>query len=228
MCFSAEMSLAGAAIIGAIGIAGLRLSYPRRYLPLACVPFGFALQQLTEGLLWMNMPITALGAPLSDGEPASWLALGATYLYLFLAVLAWPVWIPAALAWPERQPQRRQFLWLFTVFGLTWMGYVAQLPWSLPPQVTKVEHSLQYAAPLTPADAYAYATIVLLPFFISSLPKIKFLGGTFAAVFFLAGTLYAYSFVSVWCFGSAFVSIGIYLILAAKDSAGEMSSQLPS
>lgn len=84
MCFSAPASFVTAGITGVIGIAALvRVRAPRE-LPLAAAPLLFALQQIIEGLLWLNLPLAPEGS----------LSAVLTFLFLFFAEAFWPLYAP--------------------------------------------------------------------------------------------------------------------------------------
>src|SRR5437763_578905 len=65
MCFSATASFSAAAVIGSVGIVTLRSAAAkpdRRILALAAFPALFALQQVVEGLLWLDLVSPEPGA----------------------------------------------------------------------------------------------------------------------------------------------------------------------
>jgi hypothetical protein len=65
MCFSATASFSAAVVIGSVGIVTLRaaaVKHDYRILALAALPLLFALQQVVEGLLWLDLAAPEPGA----------------------------------------------------------------------------------------------------------------------------------------------------------------------
>ena len=93
MCFSATASFLTASFLtggltGTIGIAALAQTTGRRQWPLAAMPLFFAVQQGTEGVLWLTLPV----AP--TGSLSSFLVI----LSLLMATVFWPIYVPTASA----------------------------------------------------------------------------------------------------------------------------------
>ena len=56
MCFSAAASFTAGAVLTGIGVATLRkVEHPTYYL-FASIPLLFAVQQFSEGVLWLTLP----------------------------------------------------------------------------------------------------------------------------------------------------------------------------
>lgn len=55
MCFSATASFTAGTALVAVGGLTVHRSRGKAELPLALVPMLFGVQQLTEGVLWLNM-----------------------------------------------------------------------------------------------------------------------------------------------------------------------------
>lgn len=220
MCFSAPVSFASAFFIGGVGLMTLRNVPEKSYLPLACIPFGLAAQQLIEGLLWLAL------AEENSLVPGALIApLGV--LYIFFALLAWPVWTPLALAIVEKKPTRQAILGLFVLGGLAWGGFFIFERWHLPLTVEIEKHSLHYSTGIMPVDIYPYALLSVTPFFISTLPWMMAIGSAIAICGALASFFYWHAFISVWCFGAAAISLGFYFVFhtLAKERQEEASLQ---
>jgi hypothetical protein len=212
MCFSAEASFSiGAALMPAGGYcvystfkkgAGL--------VPLALIPFAFAAQQLSEGLVWIG---------LSSQNPV--LTSKASVFFLFFAIPFWPFWIPCCLAFAERQKTARWILTGFVFVSLVWIWVTYPLLREPERWLTtrQVYHSVQYdyaalpafrAMPLVAWQALYFAQICL-PFLVvrrGQSAAHHLVGGAAVAVFFLiARFLFSYAFTSVWCFFAAILSL---------------------
>ena len=55
MCFSATASFGASAVLGAIGIIAVAKAKTKPQRLFATIPLIFAVQQLTEGLLWLSL-----------------------------------------------------------------------------------------------------------------------------------------------------------------------------
>jgi hypothetical protein len=111
MCFSAAASFAAGAALVPAGIYCLKVAVcrDRRFLPWACVPAVFAVQQCTEGLVWHGLV----------HDDAS-LVERASAAYLFFAMAFWPFWIPLAVLCTERRRGLLGLLGLMTLMSLAW------------------------------------------------------------------------------------------------------------
>lgn len=213
MCFSAEASFTAAALLGMGG--GLLIKncwQDKKLLFLSCIPLFFALQQLSEGILWLAFDQNLYGVPWS---------LTAQYIFMFFAYLFWPAWIPFAYLFAEKVEWRRYVQGTALVLGMLLYCYGAFTFFASPPiRAQVVENSIFYVAGGTLPKAL-YLTVVLLPIFVSSLPRMWIIGTLTAICFVIADYLYAYKFASVWCFFSAIVFAGLYFVLKPRRSLDE-------
>lgn len=212
MCFSAEASFTGAAIIGAVGILTLRQVTERRQLFLALIPLFFAFQQLLEGFLW-----------LSQGRETALLTF-AKYMFLSMALFLWPIWISLALFAVEPVKKKKLFLGLFLFLGILYdLLFLHQfyLIWPKLPQVQFFAHHIHYIThiPEGMSRAWLYSLLVLLPQFFSSLPYIKLFTLLNGIALAIAHYFYFVTEISIWCFISAWISLGIYVILHKFNSS---------
>ena len=100
MCFSAQASFVAAAVAGVASIAAMARVHERSELPLAAIPLFFAVQQTTEGFLWLTLPVAPVG-------PVTTLL---TQAFLLCALVFWPVFAPLAVLCIERDVRRRQWI----------------------------------------------------------------------------------------------------------------------
>ena len=54
MCFSATASFSAGAVLLGIGKLTVQSAHRRREMPLAAIPLLFAIQQLSEGVIWLT------------------------------------------------------------------------------------------------------------------------------------------------------------------------------
>jgi len=213
MCFSAEASFSAAALLAVVGYATVTDTKNKKEICLAAIPLIFALQQFSEGLLWV-----ALGYNMAD----SLLGMVGKYIFLFIAYINWPVWLPLSLYLPEENSTRR------TVIAACLLGGVIFVIWNLtmvlgePVTVGIVDQSIQYSAydPGTKAEfifmRFLYVAAVLIPTFTSSYRYMWAFGLVVGITFIIAEYFYHYTFTSVWCFFAAVTSGVLFLVLRAN------------
>ena len=86
MCFSATASFTAGVVLLGVGVLTLRAARRPRELPLAAIPMLFAIQQLTEGVIWLTF---SREAPLPDTVM--------TDVYSFFSHVLWPVSVSVAV-----------------------------------------------------------------------------------------------------------------------------------
>ncbi|MDE2298640.1 MAG: hypothetical protein KGK18_10785, partial [Burkholderiales bacterium] len=86
MCFSATASIAAGGFLLGVGTMTLKTARSARQVPFAAIPLLFAIQQLSEGVIWWTF---SHDAPLLNGVM--------THVYSFFSHVLWPVYIPLAV-----------------------------------------------------------------------------------------------------------------------------------
>lgn len=217
MCFSATASFTAAALLTAVGCVNLKLLSERKQYFLSAIPFLFAFQQFVEGFLW-----------LSAGDPSQFINYShiGKYLFLTVAILIWPIWIPLSLFAVEKISLRKKLLGAVLLIGLVYNVLIISnyFKGANDASVAIIGHSIQYQLP----DAHnfyfyaAYLAAVLIPPFISSLNLVWVLGILNFVGLLVAQYFYEVTFISVWCFFAAVISISLYYIFRANF--GEVKS----
>lgn len=199
MCFSATASFAASAAMSVVGIASIRSVKRREELPLACIPFLFAIQQFLEGVLWLTL----------DQPLASCIA---TKGFLSFAYVVWPLLMPIAAYLIE--PSLRQKARMFPIMVLGWVVAgigLASLIWT---ETTVVVHghSLAYTLPMLYwLYIPLYVLVVCVSSLFSSYRWVTAFGiGLFLSLV-LALTISFATSASVWCFFAAILSGFIFL-----------------
>lgn len=105
MCFSATASFTASAVLGFVGAATLIKTQNKKAWLLAAVPMLFSLQQFVEGLLWLSL------------KNHSEYTLPLTYIFLFFALLLWPIYVPIMALVMEPKKIRRRILFGFCIIG---------------------------------------------------------------------------------------------------------------
>jgi hypothetical protein len=207
---------------------------------LAAIPLLFAIQQFSEGWLWLIiegspvMPKGPLALPFAILSKASKtlsyymdVKKIVTATFLFFAYVVWPIWIPTAL-WRIEKHGTLRYVMLFACFilGVVVSGTLLFGMLMTKMSGTVVEHHITYTLPKFLEHYYtegleAYALAVITPFFISSLPGTSFMG--LAVLGSLLLTLYMWTayLTSVWCFFAALISVLILWFLPTKKAICE-------
>lgn len=212
MCFSAPVSFAASALLLPAGFYSWRLASQHNpaYLPLASIPIAFAIQQATEGLVWLGLQTGSLTA----------MNLGA-FGFLAFAYWFWLFWSPWSVAFSESNPVVRRVSWSLGALGLIY-GALLYLPLLLQPGWLSVQvfhHSIAYETQLIfdpwlsqEVDRLLYALIILIPFALASNRSLKGFGGAIALSAIASHWLLHQVFVSTWCFFAALLSLLIVFI----------------
>ena len=202
MCFSATASFSAGAILLGLGALTLKSARCPRELPFAAIPLLFAIQQLSEGVIWLTFRYEA---PLLNAVM--------THLYSFFSHVLWPIYVPVAVLLIEPPGRRRQVLLAFVAAGLAVGGYLLYFLVAFPVASRPTGQHIEYVSP------HFFAAVVMTLYLLSTTVSpilsthrmVKVFGvlalSSFAAVYYY----YATWFISVWCFYAALLSAVIYL-----------------
>jgi len=114
MCFSAGASFSASVVLGVIGVIAIKKVTLPSQLAFACIPFLFSFQQFTEGVLWLSLS----NKELSFLQPIS------TYLFLIFAQIVWPIWVPLAIMFLEKEEKRKKILYIILGMGTLFSLYL--------------------------------------------------------------------------------------------------------
>jgi len=209
MCFSAQSSFAAATVLTGIGFVSLRQvrKFPK-YFMLASVPLIFALQQASEGIVWLTM----------NNPQYAWLHQLAGLLFIIIAQVIWPIFIPLSLLMLETQAYHKKVLSVFGVLGAMVSGYSAFSLIRSPMIITIACNSISYDflhTPLSLQDTYLfiYTIPVVMSFFISELKLGWVLGSSLLAALAISWIFKSAALGSVWCFCAAILSVLVVVAL---------------
>ena len=202
MCFSATASFSAGAVLLGIGTLTVKSAHRRREMPLAAIPLLFAIQQLTEGVIWLTFR-----------HEAPLLNTVMTHLYSFFSHVLWPIYVPVAVLLIEPLRWRRTVLLGFVAAGLAASLFLLQILLKFPVVSRPTGQHMEYVSPhffaATVMTLYLLAATVS-PMF-SSHRLVKLFGVLALMSFAAAYGFYATWFISVWCFFAALLSAVIYL-----------------
>lgn len=215
MCFSAEASFAGAAVLTVIGTGLMMMRKHPALKYLAIIPFLFALQQACEGALWLLLP----------SSPDSNFTYFFQYAFLFFAFIVWPIWIPFALFAAETVRWRKIALVFpvlagiaFVIFCLSYVEGNEMFPQIIGHSISyNMQHPFELNEWLVKG---AYCLITLIPCFLSSLKWIKGYGCLIIISWIAAAIFFQTTFTSTWCFFAAILSLYLVLVVRANRNLG--------
>ena len=108
MCFSAQADLVGGTVVTLLGVDALRHVRARCELPLAALPLVLGAHQLVETLVWWGL----------EGHVADEVGRVATWIYLLIAFVLLPPYLPFAIWRIEVAPSRRRLMQPFIAIGI--------------------------------------------------------------------------------------------------------------
>ena len=210
MCFSSAASFGAAALLAVAGIASIAKARRQKDMLFAAIPILFALQQMAEGLLWLSIDNLALRPLRTD----------LTYFFLFVAESVWPVWVPLSLLLMERSRFAKTILTLLLATGLFTAVYLAFYLLTYGVQATVSGCHILYMqhlhSPYNILTGLPYLSATILPFFVSGVRGMRWLGVVILASYLITKAFYDYHLFSVWCFFAALTSVFIYGILSSR------------
>lgn len=201
MCFSATSSFVIAGCLLFTTALALQTANQKKLIPLCLIPLGFAIQQASEGVIWLTL-----------AKPNSLLHLASLYTYLIFAFVIWPLWMPFALKVYESNPTKKMLLTLCQLIGLLFAIAALFFLVVSKPIIDTDSGNLAYKFHNTFFGATTgllwYAIPVVLPFLLVSNKFIVTFLGKLGIVTLIATYFFApEGLISVWCYIAATLSI---------------------
>lgn len=214
MCFSATASFGAAALLSCIGALSVYKMPSKKYAMVAAIPLLFALQQASEGIVWIT---------LNQADCVS-LARIAMQAFVIVAWIIWPIWIPLSLLIIERNAVSKRMLYMPLVVGALFSAAVnmhLKLS-SVTAEILQchIVYSTSIAHPIPSLASLAiYCFAVITPFFFSSIKGMSSLGFLITTSLVISYLMWYEALTSVWCFFAALISVSIaYLLSTMKKS----------
>jgi len=207
MCFSASSSFGLGLGLSAMGIACIKKVQITYHYFFASIPIIFAIQQLSEGFVWLSLSISVY-APLQNIS---------TYIYLFFAQIVWPFWIPFSIYMIENKNSSKFLLQFFLTIGCIVSIYLAYCLLSYNVNAKILAHHIYYQQDYP--DTFGkigimlYLAATILPPLFSSFKKVRILSGAILISYLVSLYFYKQYVVSVWCFFAAIISSLIFYML---------------
>lgn len=207
MCFSARISFFAAGLLLSIALATYAKVRHASQLLLASMPLIFALQQSAEGALWLLLT--------SSTHPD--LAAVCTYIFLIIALIVWPIYVPTSVLLLEKQLTRKSLITLCLVIGLGWS--IASAWYLIHQGATAQIQGCHIAYQITTEQSFytqiiLYSVTTIVPFLVSSSFALRLLGALIGLSCALSVLAWYQYFISVWCFFAALLSFTTYKIIA--------------
>ena len=207
MCFSAEASFIVGGSLLVVGTVIIGKVKERKDYPVALIPFVFATQQITEGLLWISLAHNNLFMQFWLGN-----------LYGGFVGIIWPLYAPLAIYLAEINEYRKKIIGFIGIAGFALSMYTVIQLTSQPVTVEIINQHIYYEH-----NVHAYPLIILLyllatcmPFILSSFRNLRVTGYIITLGFVVAFSIYTTTFVSVWCFFAAVASALIFFHFAGS------------
>jgi hypothetical protein len=210
MCFSATASFSASIVIGAIGVATFKKSKDSDLKFLGAIPFLFALQQFTEGFVWLSF----------NHSDFQFIQSNATKAFLFFAWVLWPVLMPYSIYKTETPGLKKNINFYFFLLGSASGLHSVYMLFADNPRPLVNNFHIDYIVSLSQFDEkiqlaqqITYVVVTVVPLFVSSLKGARVLAVANFIALVLAFIFFKHSLPSTWCFFAAILSGIIYWIV---------------
>ncbi|MEP6932253.1 MAG: DUF6629 family protein, partial [Flavobacterium sp.] len=195
-------------VLTVIGVASVRrVRHPSQTM-FAMIPFIFAIQQFSEGFLWLSIP----------NEKWSYLQTSINYFYLIIAQILWPIWVPVALLLLEKEQTRKQIQRVLVAIGILVSVYLTYCLFNFDIRSEidcyHIAYIQTYPETFRVLGGLLYIIATILPPFFSHIRRMSWLGITVLISYVVTTVFYESYLVSVWCFFASVISLSVYLIMS--------------
>lgn len=203
MCFSPQADLVGGTLITAIGIDAVRHVHSshesRGRIALAALPLVFGAHQLDESLVWFSL----------QGHLPHVVGHVATWIYLLIAFVLLPVYVPVAVAALEPTARRRRRMAPFVAIGVVVASVLLETMIRRGFRVRLAAYHVAYGLRLSHAFFFIalYVVAVCGALLLSSYRHVVLFGLVNVVAIVVIARLTTDGFASVWC-GWAALSSG--------------------
>jgi hypothetical protein len=204
VCFSPEGDLVGGIVVTAIGVDALRhLRQRKDHLALAALPLLLGFHQIDETFVWWGLQGTV---PHELGRVAMW-------VYLTIAFVVLPVFVPLVIMLLEPTSRRKRRIAPFLVIGAGVSAVLLETMLRNGPSVTLGAYHLAYSIGLQ------HGTVIIGLYIVATCGSLLASGFRHIVVFGIANLvavailarLSADGFASLWCFYAA-IACGAILL----------------
>lgn len=218
MCFSASASFGAGIVLSVIGIASIKKAETRSQVFFASIPLIFAIQQITEGFLWLAL----------TNPKFAFLQWPTTYIFLFFAQIVWPFWVPFSILKLGVKPRRVKTEWILMIIGAIVSAYLAYCLISFHVEAKiigmHISYEQDYPKELARYGGLLYLVSTIIPPFFSNIKRMWTLGTAILISYFMTDLFYKDYIISVWCFFASIISITVFMILFEMKKSSERLS----
>ncbi len=210
MCLSAQADVVGGVVIGAIGVDAIRhLDGRRGHAALAALPLLLAFHQLDEAFVWWWL----------QGHVASQVGRAAMWIYLLIAFVVLPVYLPVAVARTEPPGRRRVAMNLLVVLGAGVSALLVAAMLRGPVSAELGDFHISYGTGLRAEVAIAavYIAATCGSLVLSSERSLALLGVVNLVAVVVLARVTLDGFASLWCAWAA-VTCGLYALHLRADA----------
>lgn len=215
MCFSATASFSASLVIGTIGVATFKKSKNSNLKFLGAIPFLFAVQQFTEGFVWLSF----------TNSHFQFIQSYATTAFLFFAWVLWPILMPYSIFKTENPGLKKKInFYLFLLGSASGLHSVYTLITGNPQPLVNdfhIDYTVSASAfenKIQMIQQLTYVVVTVVPLFVSSLKGAKVLATANFIALVLAFVFFKHSLPSTWCFFAAILSGIIYWIITLETT----------
>lgn len=217
MCFSPSVSFGAGIVLSAVGVASIGRSRTVPQRALSVIPMLFAIQQFSEGVVWLSLLQPAW---------AHW-HMTATYAFLIFAQMVWPVYVPLSMYLFEQDKKRKTIILITLFAGILLATYIGVALFLYPPVAVIGMHHIQYKLSFALANQWYYGVLYFIPTILSSVissnKSLRWLGYLFLASYIFTRLLFHLYVISVWCFFGAVISIYVLAVIVNLNRKNNQS-----
>jgi hypothetical protein len=222
MCFSANASFGAGVLLTGIYVATKRKTTSPSQTYFASIPLIFAAQQITEGFVWLSLTGTAYAS----------MQQVTTYIFLFIAQVVWPIWVPYSILKLQPKEQRRRSEYMLVAMGAVVSIYNSYclLNFTVKAEVMghHISYKQDYPTALLPYIGFLYIAATIFPPFLSRASGMWMLGTSVLISYLITTLFYVHATVSVWCFFASIISAAIYAIIDKMHNSNSINANKTS
>lgn len=199
MCFSPQADLVGGVVITAIGVDALyHVDERRDRLALAALPLILGAHQLDEAFVWWAQ----------EGHVPQDVGTVALWVYLLIALVLLPIFVPSAVVLLEPTKRRRWAMTPFVVIGAAVSADLLDAMLRGPVGATAHPYHLSYSVPISHGGVVVslYVAAVCGALLLSGFRHLAWFGVVNLIAVIVIARLTIDGFASIWCAWAAVTS----------------------
>lgn len=214
MCFSASASFTAGAVLTVIGIASIKKTKLPSEIPFASIPLLFALQQITEGFVWLSL----------TNPDYAFLEEFSIHAFIFFAQVVWPIWIPFSFLKFEKNKGSNILGKVLTSLGI-FLGcalgfYLFTRPVEAEIIGRHISYNQDYPEKFSLLGGIFYIVVTIAPPFTSAIKKMWILGSVIFLSYIVTEIFYSQYVVSVWCYFAAILSaLVLWIVIGNRKNS---------